>query len=382
MANALNLLLVEDSPSDARLMEACLEEGMLGVGSIEREGTLEGALVRLGRGGVDAVLLDLGLPDSSGLDTIRQVVTSNPEVPVIVVSGLSDASVAEEAVALGAQDYVLKDAVTPRDLARAVTYAIRRQDVIEEAERVKSDQLEAKDRFLSHVSHELRTPLAAVHQFVSLVADETVGPLGDEQRACLVGAMRNIRQLALMIGDLLVMGRMSSGVVEIRAEPTPVFDLIEECVATFRPLADDKGINISIDVDPIDALEMPEVWCDPVRTAEVLNNLVDNALKFTPPGGSIALQLSCAEESIRVAVRDTGRGVQLENRERVFEQYFREAGDGDSGRGGLGLGLFVCRELIERQGGRIWLETDASARGSCLEFTLPRVMPARTEVAR
>src|SRR6185295_4903911 len=116
MANALNLLIVEDSPSDARLLEACLYEGMLGVGSIEREGTLGGALTRLDLGDIDAVLLDLGLPDSSGTDTIRQVVVRSPDVPVIVVSGLSDASVAEAAVALGAQDYVLKGAVTPKDL--------------------------------------------------------------------------------------------------------------------------------------------------------------------------------------------------------------------------------------------------------------------------
>jgi signal transduction histidine kinase len=379
MANALNLLLVEDSPADARLLEEYLDEGMLGVGTVEHEGTLEGALARLGRGDVDAVLLDLGLPDSSGLDTIRQVVTSNPEVPVIVVSGLSDASVAEEAVTLGAQDYVLKGAVTPKDLARAVTYAIRRQQVSEQTARARRDQLEAKDRFLSHVSHELRTPLAAVHQFVSLVADETVGPLGDEQRECLVVAMRNIRQLALMIGDLLVMGRMSTGFVEIRAEPTSVLGLIEDCVSSFRPLAADKNIAVTVDAD---TLVLPEAWCDPVRTAEILNNLIDNAIKFTPVGGSVALSAASDEDGVHVSVRDTGRGVQLENRERVFEQYFREQGDGDSGRGGLGLGLFVCRELVERQGGRIWLDIDVTTRGSCFEFTLPTTMPAHVGAAQ
>jgi signal transduction histidine kinase len=181
-----------------------------------------------------------------------------------------------------------------------------------------------------------------------------------------------------MIGDLLVMGRMSSGVVEIRAEHTGALDLIEECVSTFRPLAADNDININVDVD---AVELPEVWCDPLRTAEVLNNLLDNAIKFTPAGGSIAVGAALDDEGIRVTVRDTGRGVQHENRERVFEQYFREAGDGDSGRGGLGLGLFVCRELIERQGGRIWVDIDASARGSCFQFTLPTIAPAQTEAA-
>ena len=116
-----------------------------------------------------------------------------------------------------------------------------------------------------------------------------------------------------------------------------------------------KGIDIDVDVD---ALELPDAWCDPVRTTEVLNNLLDNAVKFTPTGGSVAVSATRDDaRDLRVAVQDTGRGVQPENRERVFEQYFREAGDGDSGRGGLGLGLFVCRELVDRQGGRIWLES-------------------------
>jgi signal transduction histidine kinase len=379
MTAALNLLLVEDSPSDARMMEAYLYEGLVGVGSIERESTLEGGLARLRRGDIDAVLLDLGLPDSDGLETFRQVLADYPGVPVVIVSGLNDAGVAEEAVGLGAQDYVLKDSATPKDLARAVTYAIRRKEVIEETERVKRDQLEAKDRFLSHVSHELRTPLAAVHQFVSLVADETSGPLNDEQRDCLSAAMRNIRQLALMIGDLLVMGRMASGVVELHTQRACVVELIEQCVSSLRPLAHGKNIDIHVDVNE---LALPEAWCDPARTSEVLNNLLDNAIKFTPPGGSVAVGATRGDDGIRISVQDTGRGVQPENRERVFEQYFREAGDGDSGRGGLGLGLFVSRELVERQGGRLWLELDPSARGACFAFTLPTIMPALTGAAR
>jgi signal transduction histidine kinase len=379
MTVALNLLIVEDSPSDARLLEAYLSEGLPGVGSIEREGTLEGALARLGRGDIDAVLLDLGLPDSSGLDTFRQIVASNPHVPVVIVSGMSDAHVSEEAVALGAQDFVLKDGATPKDLARSITYAIRRQQVIEDLERGKRDQLDAKDRFLSQVSHELRTPLAAVHQFVSLVADGTAGPLADEQRECLSVAMRNIRQLALMVGDLLLMGRMSDGLVELRPERANVLDLIEECVSTLRPLADEKGLKVDIDVD---SQELPDAWCDPARAAEVLNNLVENAVKFTPAGGSVAVTANLDDDGIHIAVRDTGRGVQPENRERVFEQYFRESGDGDSGRGGLGLGLFVCRDLVERQGGRIWLESEPSERGSCFEFTLPTIEPAPVGASR
>ena len=119
-----------------------------------------------------------------------------------------------------------------------------------------------------------------------------------------------------------------------------------------------------------------------MRTTEVLNNLLDNAVKFTSSGGSVAVSACHDERGVRVAVQDTGRGVQPENRERIFEQYFREAGDGDSGRGGLGIGLFVCRELVERQGGRIWLEVDPAARGARFEFTLPTVVPALAGATR
>jgi signal transduction histidine kinase len=378
MTVVLNLLIMEDSPSDARLLEAYLQEGLLGVGSIERVATLEDGFSRLERGNIDLVLLDLGLPDSSGLETFREVATRFPQVPIVIVSGLADASVAEQAVGLGAQDYVLKDGATPKDLARAVTYAIRRHQVIEDAERAKREELDAKDRFLSHVSHELRTPLAAVHQFVSLVADGTAGPLVEDQRECLAGAMRNIRQLALMIGDLLVMSRMSSGVVALQTEPTHIVDLIADSVATFQVVAANKDVTVRVDMD---AFDLPDGWCDPLRTAEILNNLVDNAVKFTPAGGSVVVRVAHVDDRIRVSVQDTGRGIQPENRERVFEQYFREAGDGDSGRGGLGLGLFVCRELVERQGGEIWVEGDPGTRGSCLTFTIPTVEAARVGAA-
>jgi signal transduction histidine kinase len=150
-------------------------------------------------------------------------------------------------------------------------------------------------------------------------------------------------------------------------------------VSSFGPLADERGINIDIDVD---APNLPDALCEPVRTAEVLNNLLDNAVKFTPSGGSVAVRVARDDDGIRITVQDTGRGVQPENRDRVFEQYFREAGDGDSGRGGLGVGLFVSRELVERQGGRIWLEHDPTARGACFGFTLPTLMPALEGAAR
>jgi two-component system sensor histidine kinase/response regulator len=367
MASTLNLLLVEDSPSDARVIEAYVIEGLLGTVTVEREKTLESAMARLSKGDIDATLLDLGLPDSSGLDTFRRISRTAPRTPVIIVSGLDDTHLAQEAVTLGAQDYVVKDGVTPKDLARAVTYAIARQRVLDDLERGRHAQLEAKDRFLSHVSHELRTPLAAVYAFVSLVADETVGPLESEQRDCLAVATRNIQQLTRMIDDLLNVGRVAANGVAFRAERVCVSELVDQCVFAFRPRAREKGIEVSIETTAL-----PDAWCDSGRTAQVLNNLLDNALKFTPAGGSIVVRQCRLSNAIQVTVEDSGRGVRPGNHDRIFEQFFQEEDDDDRGsRAGLGLGLFICRELVEGQGGRIWVENRPLTLGSSFTFTLP-----------
>ena len=179
MTVALNLLLVEDSPSDARLLEAYLEEGLLGVGSIEREGTLAGALTRLARGDVDAVLLDLGLPDSSGLDTFRRGRHEQPARSRRHRQRSERRPASPKRRSRWARRTTCSRTTRrPRIWRGPSPTPSGAKQVIEDAERTKRDQLDAKDRFLSHVSHELRTPLAAVHQFVSLVADEHRRPVG------------------------------------------------------------------------------------------------------------------------------------------------------------------------------------------------------------
>ena len=371
------LLLIEDSPSDAQIIESYVIEGLLGAVTVEREHTVGGGLARLSKGGVDAILLDLGLPDSAGLSSLQAVASTVPRVPIVIVSGLNDTRLAEEALKLGAQDYVVKGVAAPEDLARAVTYAIARQRVLDDLERTRYAQLQAKDLFLSHVSHELRTPLAAVHQFVSLVADETVGRIDSEQRECLDVAMRNIRHLTRMIDDLLVMGRLAAAAITFRPELTGLSNLVKQCVFTLRSRAEAKSIGIYVE-----PASLPDAWCDPGRTTEVLTNLLDNSLKFMASGGSISVRVASTDNDVWVTVQDSGCGVRPENRGRVFEQFFQEEGDVDSGRAGLGLGLFVCRELVEGQGGRIWMENTPLVRGSSFTFTLPAHGPGTTGDAK
>lgn len=365
--NVLNprLLLVEDSPSDGALIEADFQDESPNW-SVHRVSSLAAAIEEIAGGGYDAILLDLGLPDSDGLDTFRAVSKAAPHLAIIVVSGLHNWDTAEEAVMLGAQDFVVKGTTRRGELTRVVTYAIRRHDALEALDKVLHDQLEAKDQFLSHVSHELRSPLAVVHQFVSLLVDELAGPLTPDQRDYLEVTSRNIEQLRVMIDDLLAIGRLGDGRLIIECRPTRLGDLLEECVRARQNLAQHHSIALTVG-----APELPPVFCDASRIREVVDNLLDNALKFTPDGG--AIHVSSAPDGLlaRVNVRNSGSRIRSENLERVFEQFFQETQGDEHARNGLGLGLFICRDLIERQGGKIWAESPPGDWTTSMTFTLP-----------
>jgi two-component system sensor histidine kinase/response regulator len=198
-----SLLVVEDSPSDFAVLKAHLRDGPFADSRIDHSATLAGALDRLRDTSYSAVLVDLGLPDSEGLETFDRVASSAGRAAVLVLTGLADERLAEEAVHRGAQDYPVKGTRGPGEIARAVDYAIRRQSLLAELRDARDEQLAAKDRFLSHVSHELRSPLAVVHQFSSLLLDGIGGPLSADQQEFLAVVMRNVGQLRLMIDDLL-----------------------------------------------------------------------------------------------------------------------------------------------------------------------------------
>ena len=333
-----------------------------------------GGLKRLAENTFDGVLIDLGLPDSEGLETFLRVLEAAGEAAVVVITGHDDSRLAEEAVRLGAQDYLRKSESRRGELGRAVDYAMRRQRVLLDLERARDEQLEARDRFLSHVSHELRSPLSVVYQFGSLLQDGVGGPLSADQRDFLEVLMRNVGQLKLMIDDLLTVSRVQRGRLLVESKPVAIRSLLAESVAAYRPAANQRGIRIAVDAE-----DLPTVVGDEGRLREVLTNLVDNALKFTPEGGRITLEAVSAGECVRVTVRDSGRGIPLDDLDRVFEQFFQVEQSDEVSRNGLGLGLFVCRDLIQRQGGVMWAESIPD-HGTAICFTVP-IMATRTNPA-
>ena len=371
MNETLQVLLVEDNAGDARLLREMFSKEKAGSFELTHLLRMSEAVVHLAKGEVDVVLLDLGLPDGHGLETVRRAHAVAPGVPVIVLTGLDDEELAAAAMAEGAQDYLIKGQIENRALPRALRHAIERYRMQRETELLRTNQMQFKDEFLSHVSHELRSPLTAIYQFVTILLDRLAGELEPKQHEYLEIVLRNVKQLQSMINDLLEVTRMQAGKLTIELQSTPVADAIGYAVNTLQGAADAKMIELSADIDS--ALPLPPVCADPMRVRQILIILVDNAIKFTPANGVVKVRARIAEGnpgSVRLEVSDTGCGVSPHLTERIFERLFQEADPSSAGRKGLGLGLYICKELVTRQGGRIWVES-APVQGAVFYVTLP-----------
>ena len=369
MKKALQVLVVEDNAGDARLLREMFSKEKPGSFELTHLLRMSEALLHLEKGGVDIVLLDMGLPDGHGLDTVRRAQAVAPGVPVIVLTGLDDEALAAEAMKEGAQDYLIKGQIESRALPRALRHAIERHRMQSETDLIRTNQMQFKDNFLSHVSHELRSPLNAIYQFVTILLDKLAGDLNPEQREYLEIVLRNVKQLQAMIHDLLEVTRGEGGKLVIELQAIPVGEAIADAVDTLKGAAAAKQITLSTDI----AADLPLVCADPTRVRQILIILLDNAIKFTPANGSVTVraQLLGHDPNLLVLqVSDTGCGIAEGMTERIFERLFQASDPAQAGRQGLGLGLHICKELVLRQGGRIWAMS-TPGQGSVLSVTLP-----------
>ena len=363
-----NVLLVEDNPGDADLVRLRLVESERSV-HVNCVPRLSDALKALAIETPSLVLLDLNLPDSHGAETFRRVMEKAPNVPVVILSGQDDVGLAMKAVHQGVQDYLVKGDITSKHLERALRYAVERQGLLRSLDLARKQQLEFKNQFLSHVSHELRTPLTCIHQYVTLLLDGLAGPMPLEQADHLRTILKSVRQLHAMIRDLLEATRAETGKLRVEPRCISIGDLIEQAVTMLHPLAAEKHTRLEAHVDP----GIPLVYADPNRILEVLINLIDNAIKFTPPEGSVVAKASMVETdptAVYVSVCDTGRGVSPEALPRLFERLYQDPNAVDDNRSGLGLGLYIAREIISLHGGRMWAASEPG-NGSTFSFHLP-----------
>lgn len=223
-----------------------------------------------------------------------------------------------------------------------------------------------KDEFVALVSHELRTPLTSIVGYVELVLDQETGSLSEEQAQYLHVIDRNSRRLQKLVGDLLFVARYRAGKFEIERATIDVGALALECVDAALPTARAAGVELFCNAD-----QQIDMNGDRVRIAQLLDNLVSNALKFTPRGGRVELTATVEGGLIGIEVSDTGIGISKEAQEHLFEKFFRSSEATKKAIQGTGLGLAISQAIVEAHGGTIVLESEQGL-GSTFRVSLPQ----------
>ena len=227
---------------------------------------------------------------------------------------------------------------------------------------------ELRSRYYHGVNHELRTPITCLNAAFHALLEDFPCTLEPKQSQLLDISLRNTRRLTALIDDLLSATGAETGKLSLSPAPTGLAGLLAETVASFRLLAAPKEIRLEETV----AEDLPPVLADPERLVQILTNLIGNAIKFTPPRGIIAIRAGRSADDpgfVLVSVSDTGRGIAAEDQAKLFERLY-QVGPRSAGNAGLGLGLFISKQIVDLHGGRIWVESEPG-RGSAFHFTLP-----------
>lgn len=379
---SLSVLIVEDDPEHSALCRAALQAA--GFRTAEAA-SLAQARSRLAESAYPLLLLDIALPDGSGLEALAIARERDPRALAVVQTGFSSQESALEALRLGAYDYLVKPTHAgllqaslnraaeryrlERDLHRRVGDAAREIFALNERLSRNLAQLQETNarqtRFLEDLAHELRNPLCVVTGYTTYLQETLEGPFNLEETRRALGAVdRNARHLQGLLERLLETARMDGGKTVLAREPLAAAAALADAWEDFHPAAAAKGARLSAEAAP-----GLTAFADRTRLRQILSNLVGNALKHVQPGGRVDLRAEARGEHVLFSVCDDGPGMTAEQAARVFERFYQVRGTHEA-KEGLGLGLTIVRGLVALHGGRVWVES-SPGRGARFYFTLP-----------
>ena len=349
--STIKILLAEDNSGDARL----LREMLNGPGGQRADVThvecMRDVEKHLGDHATDLILLDPGLPDSQGLDTVRRAHAAAPHVPLVILTGLDDDVLAAQALHEGAQDYLIKGEIETRGLGRAIRYAIERNNMEEECTRLAR----LKDEFVATVSHELRTPLTSIFGSIGLLTAQAAGDLPKPALRLLGIAYTNCQRLVRLIDDILDLGKLELGQVVFHFRCVEVRALVEEAIEANLGFAEGYHVRMRLE----DACAVAKVRADSDRLAQVITNLLSNAIKFSPPDHEVVVAIENGPEFVRISVRNYGPSIPADFKPHMFERFAQADSTTTRQKGGSGLGLSIVRQIVDRLGGEVGF-TEAS----------------------
>lgn len=361
----MRVLLVEDDPDFAMLIEhrAAKREDWALVG---KAGTLAEAIERIEDTEPEVVLLDLGLPDSSGMDTVEAIVERFHPLAIVVLTALDSARVAAEALRAGAQDYLDKAEASPALLARTVRYARERA---RHAETIARQQRELSD-FATHAAHDLQAPLRSMTIFAEMLEEDLGDRIGEQEKESIRHIVQGASRMQTLIADLMAYARAGH---DDPFEAVDSMQLLSELHDELRDEFEQTGVVADIGY-------VPEAFGQVTPIRQALRNLLGNAIKFRR-GSSPMVRISGYEEDGRTVMEvfDNGIGIPKDAISRVVEPFSRVHGLGHYP--GSGLGLALVERVVRRHGGHIRIDSDVG-RGTTVRIDLPSLGSAMATAAR
>ena len=369
LGSSVNILLIEDNLADARFLHEVLKQPKFKNFSLFHVKRLKEALNLLEKSSqvsvcFDVILLDLTLPDSQGLDSLQPLMECDANLPIVVLTNTNDNELAIEAVRQGAQDYLVKRQVNDESLLRSLRYAIERKQTLESLhtlnqtlkeevdkctlELVKAQELnQFKSEFVSILSHDIRNPLNTILLTAGLLqnSDEQ---LSKEKKLTHFQMIRSaIKNMALLLDEASFIGKADTGRLRCQISPLDLQDFCSEIIKGIKISAKYRNIHITSILPEIDF----EVFSDENLLRHILDNLLTNAVKYSPPGSTVHFELNFTEESIIFLIQDWGIGIPNQEQQQLFQPFYRASNIGMIP--GTGLGLSIVAKCVDALQGEI-----------------------------
>jgi signal transduction histidine kinase len=376
---AIRVLLIDDDRDDYLLTRSLLTEISDRRYRLDWVADYDSGLEAICKGEHDIYLLDFRLDDRTGLDLLAEARKQSCPGPVILLTGQSQWEVDLAAMEHGAADFLEKSRLDATLLERSIRYALQQrryeielerqvQERTEELARANEalrDEHRRKDEFLATLAHELRNPLAPIRNALEIMRLGAGTPESLEQARDIVE--RQVAQMVRLINDLLDVSRITRGKLTLNLETVGIGEVIETAIETSRPLIEDARLTLQQDVPAKPIL----VQGDRLRLAQVFSNLLNNAAKFTEPGGAVTLMAQREKNQVVVRVKDTGVGIPPDVLPHVFDLFTQVDRTLERSKGGLGIGLALVKQMVALHGGSVSAHSDGVGNGSEFVVRLP-----------
>lgn len=380
----IKVLVIDAHLTDRALLCAQLKSSRTQAYQADEAENIDAALALLGKQIYDCVLLDYFLPDRDDLSSVRLLrqACSDEQLPVILVSHLSEDILQIAATKSNAIDFLVKDQINIAALDHSIATALTKAQLQRSTKKEGKELSEVNGELLrkysdiqtlyQSISHELKNPLAAIREFTSLLADGVAGKVNPQQEEFLNISLECCDRLNRLVNDLLDTAKLETGKLSLIPDWVELAPLAHVVAKQHLSCSAKKNVSLTWDLPA----GLPKIQGDSVRIAQVISNLIDNSLKFTDAGGWVRVSVTYQRRSqcLKLTVADNGKGIASKDVHQIFDRMYQSESNGQAQRDGLGIGLFLSATIAKLHGGSLQVQSEVGV-GSEFILSLPLIMP-------